>query len=227
MINLSLSTTDLSPESRMARYCGFKVCMFFLWFALYGCNSNRPSIGEGVFSFEPDSDETIRIYPSPRLISPSFEISADFTIGKARLYMSSYLNDSIKFSPLSYGQLLGYFSVRVIRVEDGWLQVVTNEQTGSYGWIAAPLTEVESWDTFLSSIHHINSMDGILYKSPGSKGILNSSGNYCFNLIDIQEDWLKVHHNADKCDDETTWESGPEGFIRWKRNGKLLIHFRM
>ncbi|MFY0591346.1 hypothetical protein [Roseivirga sp.] len=226
MTNWNLLITDLNWRNSISWIAKSKIYLLLLCF-LYGCNANNSSVGKGVFNFEPNQNETIQIYPAPKLRSPSFEISVDFIAGRPRLYKSYYGNDSIDFSPLSYGQLQGYFSVRVVRVQDGWLQVVTDESTGALGWIVAPKTEIESWENFLTSVHHINGKDGRLYKSPNSKETHNSNGNYCFNLIEIQNDWLKVYHSADRCDDKTVWDTGPSGFIRWKKDGKLLLNFRM
>lgn len=217
----------MNLKNNSIRYLGYRVCLFCLLLTVHSCIDNNVSIGKGVFNFEPDSEDVIKIYSVPNASSPSFEVRANFSSGRLRLKLISYLNDSIKFRPLSYGELLGYFSVRVLVFKGDWLEVVVNERTQKTGWIKASKTEVESWEVFLRSVHHINTMDETLHKSPGSKGVLSTKGNYCFNVIDIQEDWLKVHHDADRCNDNTTWATGPNGFLQWKNDGKLLIHFRM
>ncbi len=191
------------------------------------CQESGKGIGIGVIHFAPSEATSIKVYQYSETDSLLFKVEARFDNLRSRLYLKSYLNDSRRFNPIKYGQLRGFLSLRVLDSEKGRLKVVTNEQTQEYGWIEGTLEQVEDWEPFLMSLHHISSKEGGLHKFPRLGDTINVSGNICLSVIDIQESWLKVRHDASRCDDPQTWTTGPAGFIRWKNDGKLLIHFRM
>ncbi len=192
------------------------------------CQYNGKEIGVGVFHFEPKKEATLNVYQNSKTDSLLFGVEARLNEVSSRLYLKSYVNNSIRFSPIMYGQLRGFLSLRIIGSEAGRLKVVINEQTQASGWVEGSFKDVDDWESFLMSLHHISSKEGGLHKFPRVGGeTINTSGNICLNVIDIQESWLKVHHDASRCDDPDTRATGPSGFIRWKNDGKLLIHFRM
>lgn len=210
--------------------CNNQVRLAFLMILLLSvmaCSKRNERIGLGVFHFEPKEDASLKIYRNAQSDSQLFEVEARFSNSNARLYLRSNLNDSIRFNPVKYGQLRGFVSLRVLSSKGNRLKVVTNEQTHDTGWVEGTLEKLEDWESFLISLHHITSISGALHKSPNSDDLIDTRGNICLSVIDVQESWIKVEHNASRCDDRNVLPTGPAGFIRWKKEGKLLIHFRM
>lgn len=206
----------------------FRLVIMCLLVIAYSCSNNTESLGIGVFHFAPNEEEALTIYTDTELLNSDFTVSAKFNTSKPRLFLKSFNSQKVDFLPLRYGQLLGFVTFRVLQEDNGRLKVVTNEETGAFGWIAGKHEEVETWDEFLSSIHHINSQDGRIFKSPSIRSEFGHISDYdCLNVIDIQEDWIKVSHDVSKCNDPSVNSSGPSGFIRWKNEGKVLIDFRM
>lgn len=199
-----------------------------LIFFFFSCSTKSPTIGIGVFNFEPEDDRSLLVFDSPRAMNRLFELNAEFSTSKARLHVKSFPGTPNRFEPLKYGGLQGFASLRVIEYQEGWLKVITNESQGYFGWLKGSFKQVEKWNEFLYSIHHVRGKDEKLFKQPGSRETITyNSYNSCLNVINIEQDWLKVEHDHSKCNDPGTSQLGPIGYIRWKEGGKLLINFRM
>lgn len=216
-------------ENNRSSKVWFKLMALSLLVSVASCHrASNLGIGMGVFHFAPDSTSSIKVYQNLELDSLLFAVSANISTGQSRLYLTSYIDDSNDFQPLRYGQLRGFLTLRVIEATSNRLKVVINEDDLQYGWIKGDRAEVEGWDAFLNSVHHISSIDERIHRFPnaGSESV-NVSLNDCLNLVDIQGDWIKVHHDVSKCNDPKVNVSGPSGFMRWKKEGKVLLDFRM
>ncbi|MBO3700094.1 hypothetical protein [Roseivirga sp. E12] len=208
--------------------CSWCFYLLFIVVFLNSCSQEDLSIGMGVFHFSPDQSSSIKVYESTELKSSLYDVRAQFSDGQGRLYLSSRARDLMDFRPLRYGQLRGFMTLRVIKINGNKLKVIVNEDTLEEGWIYGTEKDVEGWEDFLYSVHHLISLDNRIYKSPsGSSKSTSVSSNDCLNLMDIQGDWIKVRHDLSKCNDPRVNSSGPAGFIRWKKAGKVLINFRM
>jgi hypothetical protein len=145
---------------------------------------------------------------------------------------SSVFNSSeeehLTFNPLYYNANLATLSLRVIFCKGAWCKVVLNEQLLSYGWIKLYASQIETWETFLQSIHHISPRNGELRKARYSKELMPYSPSYhCLRMKESIFDWLMVQHLPEFCFEKNLSHKGPGGFVKWKENNKLLIDFRM
>lgn len=192
------------------------------------CQGSDDGVGLGVVHFSPNEEGVLKIYLQPEDLAPSYVVKTRYQEGRLLLYIEGQENNSRDFLPLHNGQLQGFLAFRVMEKHGAWLKIVINEESLDYGWIEDPLGVVENWTDFLGSIHHIKSLDGKIYQSADSSANFDViKESHCLNLRDIQGDWLKVSHNPLKCNDPLVSQTGPAGFIRWKKDGKILINFRM
>ena len=220
-----------SPLSRIHHKIKFalKSSLLGLIFLTYACESDIQSVGQGVYHFQPSLNSNLEVYNLVEDSLPfvTFKVkfasdSIDLSIEKARGY------DSLNINPLHRNFSTATFSFRVLSSREGWSKVVVDEDKKVFGWIKMSDSEIENWEAFLKSIHHITPMDGKLLKAPHSDDILNYSSYYhCYKVNSVYLDWIEVEHRPNECPDKNLLSSGSPGFIRWKSNGEFQINFRM
>lgn len=126
---------------------------------------------------------------------------------------------------LDYSQFL----FRYTQIQDNWVEVIINKETGDKKWILTSSTfEIISWDKFLientTAIEPLTPTDIKLEPSSDSKTIRQSTDKDCFEAIEIMGDWIKIKTNETlECSEHPT--PIKTGWIKWRQNNRLTIKY--
>lgn len=127
------------------------------------------------------------------------------------------------------------FSMRCIRKEENWCQVVVNNTTGEMKWIQLGMDiEFRNWEDFYKSVSGVEIISGkpILYEKPSAKSkfiLIKSKQEAGMSQIirtqKIQGNWMYVEVIER---DESMKEIGKRsGWIQWRDADKPLIAYNI
>ncbi|MCT8340994.1 hypothetical protein MG296_13095 [Flavobacteriaceae bacterium TK19130] len=125
------------------------------------------------------------------------------------------------FNKLDYG----IFYIGVKRLGSEYVEIIANEETGKTTYMKRHTGEFVSWEEFLLSIHSVE------FDSEGQKVYdhwkVKSAGrvydrNTFFRPKYIEGDWMEV-----EILDSNFRSTGKTGWIRWRKDGKLLIRYNL
>ncbi len=189
--------------------------------------------GNGLISVAIDSLPTIKFYESKGANIPikSIEIFDDEAI-KAHNIREISGKEKNWFKPFSLHLDYYIFYIQVYKIEEEWMEVIVNEESNQKLWLKnSPNLKYFSWEEFILntvSITPINSADNPLLVTPEinsrqiKKPVLN-----CLTPVSIDKEWLKVKVDPTVCDryNEMGKNDIVNGYLRWKKGEKLLIHY--
>ncbi|GAB5523364.1 MAG: hypothetical protein Roseis2KO_12360 [Roseivirga sp.] len=189
-------------------------------------------MGIGLVHFENDFTTLLKFYDRPDDSSvPVFSANLIYDSTEVGIKTTLKKEGELKFRPLY--TLIGR-SVAVLRVmhrEGEWLRVVTDEISQTEHWLRSPESSIESWPDFLKSVYHVGPKqadENPLRKSPGNGEVLLERFDItCFSITQVQEDWIRVLNEPDNCDGPLISSYPYAGFLRWKKNGRVLINFAL
>jgi hypothetical protein len=114
---------------------------------------------------------------------------------------------------------------RVITVTRNRIEVIGNSQTGRLVWLNIEDVIFKYWPQFIvevNSIEVINTENNpVRIKALENSAILSTMANIPLRPLAIKNEWLLVSTNglADRIP--------PTGWIRWRREGELLITYSL
>ncbi len=205
----------------------FNIAMLVL---ALSCESSSQSIGLGVYHFQPSTNSMLQIFDSPESAQPQLTFAVLFKNDSMLFSVADReVDDKIDLQPLYYNSKLATLSLQVISNQGNWHKVVLNNSIPTYGWIELDASEIESWETFLKTIHHITPKGSLLLKSMHSKkSVAYNSYFHCLRVKGVYLNWIEVAHTPEFCPDKKRlFLEGPGGFLKWKDGQKLMIEFRM
>jgi len=183
-------------------------------------------LGEGFFSPRTDALETLYLYNIPNSRAGRQEKPID-SITFIKQYESHI--DAIGYAPKGFAPFnekldYGVFILKVKRLGIDFTEIVINENTGKTAYVHTSNGTFMTWGQFLLNCHSVEFLnknqkvfDHPLVKSAGR--IVDPAN---FRSRYIMGDWMEVEILAD---DYNTVKG--KGWIRWKKNGKLLINYNL
>ncbi|WP_203296414.1 hypothetical protein [Luteirhabdus pelagi] len=149
--------------------------------------------------------------------------------------------DSLTFKKLGYNMVIDYapswfepvfnkldygiFYIGVKRLGSEYVEVIANEETGKTIYMKRHAGEFVSWEEFLLSMHSVE------FDTEGQKvydhWMVKSAGrvydrNTFFRPKYMEGDWMEV-----EILDNDFRATGKTGWIRWRKDGKLLIRYNL
>ena len=197
--------------------------------ALLGSCSSRPDVGIGVLHFEDTFTQRLKFYNSPdSLRTPAFYVDLIFEDSVRAL--STSLNrqtDTLAFYPLYRGG--ASLSLQVLEQRGNWFRVKTDMLVDATHWLYSGSKEKESWRSFWPTVRVVSGRgpENPLRENPSddarSYGLKHNV--LCLEVVEVQGAWLKVKNNPDRCANPLIVSEAFEGFLRWKRDGQILVSF--
>lgn len=124
------------------------------------------------------------------------------------------------------------FYLQVVKIENDWVQVIINEDSNLKLWLkkTASLTYID-WQDFLLktvAVRPKNIEKSPLLTAPKvDSAIVKNPLMDCLQAVSINGDWMQVKIEPTVCDryEELKDKNLEGGYIRWKKDNKLLIDF--
>ena len=197
---------------------------------LASCNSSS-GVGPGVLHFEDTYSQRLQFFNSPdSLAAEAFHVDliVEDTIRRVRTSLK-YQDDTLSFYPLFQGS--SSVSFQVLEQKDNWYKVYTDDIIGVAHWIYVDDREKESWRSFWPTVKYVFSDDqsNPIRENPSdnAKAYQLKSQRLCLRVLEVSGAWLKVQNSPERCPDAYVIREEFEGFLRWKKDGEVLINFRM
>ena len=116
--------------------------------------------------------------------------------------------------------------LQVLTISRNWMEVIVNKQTGQTHWIAAADADFIEWSTFLLSVYSIEITDPganpLRVKPLSYAGIIATSPlGLQLKPLAISGDWMMVSTAG------FTNRIVPTGWIRWRKDDKLLLGYSL
>lgn len=181
-------------------------------------------MGMGIVSIAPEDGKVLRFYSKPEHNQlPENLQSVDSLTFKDAKYFIDIATAPPWFVPqymkLDYGML----QLVALTVQKNWIEVIVNKTNGQTSWVYRPDVGYSTWSEFLLNVHSVELLNPTDFP-PRIKPMDHASpdesvdANGIFHPISVKEDWLQVH--PDKEVDHDIW-------VRWKRDGTLLVKYSM
>jgi hypothetical protein len=198
---------------------------------LLNTNLFSQDIGIGIISLNFDDKTTLNFYSAPNDKVPikTIEFFNDQSINSWNIKELNKQKEWLKPEVLwlDYSQ----FVLRCLTVQENWLQVIVNNQTGESLWISkSDITIFRTWENYLQDMFAIA-------RKPDQKQIIrilpddNSEeiryqGQDCFQVKSMKGDWIEIF-TADYCDESNTDSKTKikSVWIKWRQGNTLLIEY--
>lgn len=208
------------------------IILFFL-ISISSFGQTKYLKGDGLVSVNLESFPTIELFKEITDIEPTQTIKV-YDDKEIKSFNIESLESIRKewFKPIHFhlDYFIFYFQCSVI--EKDWYQVVVNEQTNLKYWVKKSSDlEFIQWEKFISgvtAVRPIQADDNPIRQEPK---INSKPTNHqlidCLSPVEVQGDWMKVKVEPAVCDKtfEMEGQEFVEGFIKWKNDKKLLIHY--
>lgn len=211
---------------------GCKGCFCYLIILiLFNSCDTSPGVGLGVLHFEDTFTQRLVFYESPDSLTVStFHVHIIFEDTVKRVSTSlSYQTDTLEFHPLYHGG--ASISLQVLEQKGDWYKVYTDDIIGVSHWVHVDDREKESWRSFWPTVKKVFSNDS---SNPVRENPSDNARAYnlraqtlCLTVLEVHGAWLKVRNAPDLCPYEYVIQEEFEGFLRWKKDGQVLVNFKM
>lgn len=188
-------------------------------------------LGIGLVSIKFDDKTTLHFYSTPNDQVPkrTIQFFNDRAINSWNIRdldkHRAWLNPEVL--SLDYSQ----FVFRCLTIEDYWLKVMVNNETGESLWLKKnELTTFSDWEGYLKGMFGVARLPNQQQKikslpTEHSEEIIYQ-GQDCFQVKSMKGDWIEIF-TADYCD-ETYTDSKTKiksGWIKWRQGNRLLIEY--
>ena len=197
---------------------------------LASCNSSH-DVGPGVLHFEDIYSQRLEFYNTPDSnTAQAFHVDliVEDTVRRVHSSLEKGI-DTLYFSPLHAGS--SSVSFQVLEQKDNWYKVYTDDIIGVAHWIYVDDREKESWRSFWPTVKRVFSEDtsNPIRENPSenAKAYPLKSERLCLRVLEVHGAWLKVQNAPERCPNSYVIREEFEGFLRWKKDGEVLINFRM
>jgi len=123
------------------------------------------------------------------------------------------------------------FVFRCLTVNDNWLKVMVNNETGETLWLKKnDLTTFKDWEKYLKEMFGVARLPDQKQKirsfPTGNSQEIIYQGQDCFQVKSMKGDWIEIF-TADYCDKSYTDSNAKikSGWIKWRQGNKLLIDY--
>ncbi|WP_120274341.1 hypothetical protein [Mangrovibacterium diazotrophicum] len=189
--------------------------------------------GDGLISVNPENYPTIQFYKNKEDTKPikSIKIFDDKEINSFNI-KDLDLIEKEWFKPLHINLDYYIFYFQCSNVDANWYQIIVDEESNLKYWIKkSPDLKYLSWEKFICetvTVRPIDTISNPILISPN----LNSEKCKkqlvdCLMPIETKGDWLKVKVEPAICDKTFEMKDDEifEGYIRWRKDDKLLIEY--
>lgn len=183
-------------------------------------------LGEGFFSPKTEEVETLYLYDIPNSRAGSQERPID-----SITFVKRYANhvDGIGYAPEGFAPFhekldYGVFAIRVKRMGRDYHEIIINEETGKTAYVSVWQGNFMTWGEFFLNCHSVEFIDKNqkVFDNPMIKSAGRVVSPTNFRVRYIMGDWMEVEILADDYDTVKG-----KGWIRWKKDGKLLITYNL
>ena len=187
-------------------------------------DEEKSEMGIGMVSVLPVDGKVLLFYSKPEHFElPNGQTATDSLTFKSRQHYVDIATAPPWFVP-EYSKLdYGILQLKAIIVNRNWVEVVVNRSSGQTAWVYLQDVEFATWPEFLLQVHSVELLrpeDFLPRIKPmdHAEPISNVDPGGFFYPISIKDDWMEVHPDHEL--DSQMW-------IRWRRDGKLLIKYSM
>ena len=186
----------------------------------------QPKLGEGFFSPKTTEVTTLYLYDIPHSRAGGQERPID-SITLIKKYASHV--DAIGYAPKNFNPFhekldYGLFILRVVKLGRDYSEIVINEETGETAYVNSWQGDFMTWGEFFLSCHSVEFIDQNqkVFDHPMIKSAGRIVSPVNFRPRYVMGDWMEVEILAE---DYHTVKA--KGWIRWKKDGKLLIAYNL
>jgi len=188
-------------------------------------DTHQPPMGLGMMAPRIEAG-SLRMYAAPDLFDPLHH---------------PQLADSLVFAPGPYHMEIAYappwfvpahikldydlLLLRVITLSSHWVEVAVNETDGRTAWVPRSQGIVRLWPEFILGVVAVEIIDPatnpIRIKPLDHASPLADGADALLSPLAVQGDWLLVrtHELADRIQ--------PTGWIRWRKDGRLVVEYSL
>jgi len=181
-------------------------------------------MGNGVVSISPEDGRVLRFYGRPQHheLPENLQTIDSLTFKTTRHYIEMATAPPW-FVPLYMKLDYGILQLVAVTVQRNWIEVIVNKSNGQTQWVYRPDVGFSYWPDFLLNVHSVELLNPTDFP-PRIKPMDHASQDHTvdpngiFYPVSVKDDWLQVH--PDK-------EVGHDIWVRWKRDGILLVSYSM
>ena len=181
-------------------------------------------MGIGMVSVSPETGRTLRFYSKPNHneLPENLQAVDSLTFKDARHFVD-IATAPPWFVPHYMKLDYGILQLIAVTVQKNWIEVVVNKTNGQTSWVYRQDVGYSTWSEFLLNVHSVELLNATDFP-PRIKPMDHASpdqsvdANGVFYPVAIKDDWLQVH--PDKETNHDIW-------VRWKRDGILLVRYSM
>ncbi len=206
--------------------------LFLIGFAVV-CNA-QTGLGIGLVSINFDDNTVIHFYAKPdgKQKVKTIQFFTDKSINGWNIKNLEAQKQWLK--PETLWLDYSSFNFRCESKNNGWYEVIVNNQTGKTFWIKKErFTEFLTWEKFLKSkfvVERLPKYKQAIRQLPSNDSAkIKYVGKDCFQVKSMKGEWIEIF-TSDFCksgygDSKTT--EIQSGWIKWKNGNTLLIDYRL
>lgn len=192
------------------------------------CCAEAP-LGIGIVNINFNEKTIVDFYETPadQTYSKRIEFFADKSINSVNI--KNLKKELSWLSP--QGLWIDYFkfNLRCKSVNNDWLEVIVNNDTGKTYWIQkTDQTTLLTWEEFLKDMFAIGRLEKVGQKiktSPSDNATdVEYEGEDCFKVKSLKGDWIEIF-TPKHCDHYGAKTAIKSAWIKWKKGDKLLIEY--
>lgn len=188
--------------------------------------NNESELGLGVIQVDIYKTKEIKVYKNKGDKAPEKIIKLVNKDGEISIEENNY---SKWLKPEAIWLDYSQFIFRYTAKENKWIQIIVNTDTKDKKWIQLSETLLmQTWDNFLinatTAIDPLNPTDIKAEPNINAKTLRKSTGEDCFEAIEIKGDWIKIKTNETlDCNEHS--QPIKSGWIKWKENNQLIVKY--
>ena len=206
----------------------FLIMLSVFW--ITACDTSQPDVGIGLVHFENDFTTVVKFYDKPQVSGePAFSASLIYEDDTVFTKTTLKKEDVLKFNPIYLSSGKSILVLQVMEEKGGWLKVITDETNKQEHWIKPAQTKIDTWPDFLKLVKQVKPLrsdQNPLRKAPINGKVLPLSFRItCFSITSVNGDWVRVENRSENCPEPGISDYPYVGFLRWKKEGDILIDF--
>jgi len=205
-----------------------KLLCFFIFCIFLSINATaQTDLGTGLISIHFDSKTILHFYSMPTDKEPAKTISF-FDDKSINSWNIKNLDEQKKWlMPEVLWLDYDYFIFRCLKEDNGYYNVIVNNQTGKSYWIKkSAATVFSTYENYLKEMFGVGRLTAMPIKESPTEAsaTIKYSGTDCFRVRQMKGDWIEIF-TADYCDEDSGKPKIKSGWIQWKQGNKLLIEY--
>lgn len=204
-----------------------------LIFIIVACGY-EPEAGLGVLHFEDDQTYRLNFHDHPDTASRlAFYVDLRYDSLKRSIRTSLRKKDTLDFYPLYSISGASIIVLQVLEQKGDWYRVITDDDVVPVShWLYSPDQGMERWRWFFPKVKWVKTYDD--QRNPLREGPSPKARSYglnresvCLQVLEVQGAWLKVKNTPERCPKAPVIQEPFEGYLRWKKEGQILVWFAL